>query len=202
MGYPHEHRNLAETVEYGGPCPVYFVSGVEDVESLETLTVGAGGGPHHAAMLPLIERLGRTGSDVHVVNVEPTGGGGTAESVEGTLSALSGEPTVHEISARTVAEGLVATAAEHGGPLFIGATRDRRLRRWVLGSTPDRVIRQARAAGVPVIVFASTQGVSGRLEDYVYPVYRWFRKLRRERRAQNDQFPRGQPAPGDGPSAP
>ena len=136
-------------------------------------------------MLPLIDRLGRTGVDVHVVNVTPTGGGGTPEDVGETLAALSVEPTVHEVSAPTVADGLVSTAAENGGALFIGATRDRRLRRWVLGTRPDRVIARAREAGVPVLVFASTQGVSGRFEDYLYPVYRYLRKLRRERRSRH-----------------
>ena len=190
MGYPHEHRNLAETVEYEAPCPVYFASGVEGMESIETVTVGAGGGPHHAAMLPLIDRLGRSGVAVHVVNVDPAGGG-TPEDVEETLSALSVEPEVHSLTAPNVAEGLVTTAAENGGPLFIGATRNRRLRRWVLGSTPDRVIDLARQEGVPVLVFASTQGVSGRVEDYLYPAYRWARKLLRERRASGDRAPPG-----------
>ena len=182
MGYPHEHRNLAETVEYEAPCPVYFASGVDEMEAIETVTVGAGGGPHHAAMLPLIDRLGRRGVEVHVVNVDPAGGG-TPEDVEETLSALSVEPEVHSLSAPSVAEGLVSSAAENGGPLFIGATRNRRLRRWVLGSTPDRVIDFARDAGVPVLVFASPGGVSGRVEDYLFPVYRYARKLLRERRS-------------------
>mgnify|MGYP000371370343 CR=1 FL=1 len=188
MGYPHEHRTLAESVEYGAPCPVYFASGVEDMGAIETVTVGAGGGPHHAAMLPLIRRLGEEGAAVHVVNVDPAGGGGTPEDVEETVSALVAHPEVHAVSASSVAEGLVASAAERGGPLFIGATRDRRLRRWVLGSTPDRVIALARAADVPVLVFTSTQGVSGRLEDYLYPFYRYARKFVRERRRHtNDE---------------
>jgi len=195
MGYPHQHRNLAETVEYEAPCPVYFASGVEEMESIGTVTVGAGGGPHHASMLPLIDRLGRAGVDVHVVNVSPTAGGGTHEDVGPTLEALAVEPTVHEVSAPTVADGLVETAAEVGGPLFIGATRDRRLRRWVLGSTPDRTIALAREAGVPVLVFASTQGVSGRVEDYLYPVFRYVRKLRRERRSR--RLPAGDVAAGE-----
>ena len=187
MGYPHEHRNLAETVEYEASCPVYFASGVEGMGPIDTVTVGAGGGPHHAAMLPLIDRLGRTGADVHVVNVDPTDGGGTTEDVAATLSALSGKPTVHQLAAPTVADGLVEVAAENGGPLFIGATRDRRLRRWVLGSTPDRVIGLAREAGVPVLVFASAQGVSGRVEDYLYPVYRYGRKLLMGRRRRPER---------------
>jgi len=39
----------------------------------------------------------------------------------------------------------------------------------------------AFGADVPVVVFASTQGISGRFEDYLYPVYRYARKLLKER---------------------
>ena len=43
----------------------------------------------------------------------------------------------HEDETDTVADGLVETVAENGGPLFIGASRTRLLKRWSLGSTHD-----------------------------------------------------------------
>jgi APA family basic amino acid/polyamine antiporter len=182
MGYPEEHTQVAEHVEYKAPCGVLFVSGFTDPTDVEIVNIGAGGGPHHTAVLPLIERLGENGADINVINVDPEGAG-RAETPETTLAALSGAPEVRvqNISAATVAEGLVATAKDNGGILVIGATRTRRLRRWVFGSTPDRVISLADGAGVPVIVYAGPRGVQGPLEDYVYPIYRYFTGSRRGR---------------------
>ena len=74
-----------------------------------------------------------------------------------------------------VADGLVESAEREGGVLVIGASRDRRLSRWVLGSTPDRVVDRAERAGVPVLVYATSGGVQGRIEDYLFPVYRYLR---------------------------
>jgi amino acid transporter/nucleotide-binding universal stress UspA family protein len=184
MGYPEEHPTITETVEYDAPCGVLFASNVDAIEDLSVLTVGAGGGPHHLALLPIVNRLGERGAAIHVVSVAP-GTGGTAEPVEETLAALSGVDSVevHNVSADTVAEGLVSTAVGNGGLLLIGATRDRRLRRWVFGSTPDRTIEFARAADVPVLIYASTSGISGRLEETVFPVYRYLRRHLGERRA-------------------
>ncbi|WP_433624982.1 amino acid permease [Halomicrococcus sp. NG-SE-24] len=180
MGYPKEHEEVAEKVEYEAPCDVAFANGFTEHAGLDTVTVGAGGGPHHAAALALANDLGRRGSDVHVVNVAPRGGGGTVEDIEETLSGLQDVPSVqsHEVTADTVADGLVSSVAERGGVLVIGASRTRQLKRWVLGSTPDRVIQRAEEAGVPVLVYASPTGVSGRLEGLLFPVYRYFHKLR------------------------
>ena len=69
---------------------------------------------------------------------------------------------------------MIESAADHGGVLVIGATRTRRLRRWVFGSTPDRVVDLAEGAGVPVLVYASRRGIRGPLEDYLFPIYRRF----------------------------
>ena len=80
-----------------------------------------------------------------------------------------------EVGAETVAEGLVDGAPETGGVLVIGASRDRRLSRWVFGSTPDRVVQRATGAGVPVLVYATPGGFAGRIEDYLFPVYRYLR---------------------------
>jgi len=183
MGYPEDHRAIAETVEYQAPCGVFFTSNVDKIEDLSTLTVGAGGGPHHQALLGHVNRLGAGGTEVHVVGVEPWRGG-VAEAVEETVAGLAdvGSLEVHEPEAETVADGLVSATVNHGGLLVVGATRNRRLRRWVLGSTPDRIIKQARDADVPVLVYADPSGVSGRIEDYLYPIYRYVHTLLRERR--------------------
>ncbi|PSP79675.1 hypothetical protein BRC81_04010 [Halobacteriales archaeon QS_1_68_20] len=86
------------------------------------------------------------------------------------------------VEAETVAEGLVSTAAENGGPLFVGASRNRGLKRWVLGSTPDLVIDRAGEAGVPVVVYASETALSGRVEDVLFPLYRVYVRMRTGRR--------------------
>jgi amino acid transporter/nucleotide-binding universal stress UspA family protein len=173
MGYPEEHTRIAEQVEYTAPCGVLFASGVVDPD-LSVVNVGSGGGPHHLDVLPLIERMGQAGAELHVINVDPAGGSGRAESSEATIARLSAAPSVQvqNVRAATVADGLVETAAANGGILVIGATRTRRLRRWVFGSTPDRVIELAEGADLPVLVYASPRGVHGPIEDYVYPVYR------------------------------
>jgi APA family basic amino acid/polyamine antiporter len=173
MGYPEEHTRIAERVEYTAPCGVLFASGVSDPDT-SIVNVGAGGGPHHIDLLPLIERMGQEGAELHVINVTPEGGHGRPENAETTITGLSGAPTVEvrNVTAPTVAEGLVTTAADNGGILVIGATRTRRLRRWVFGSTPDRVIELAKGVDLPVLVYASPRGVHGPIEDYIYPVYR------------------------------
>ena len=173
MGYPEEHTRIAESVEYTAPCGVLFASGVSDPDT-SVVNIGAGGGPHHLDLLPLIERMGQEGSELHVINVTPEGGQGRPENTETTISGLSGAPTVEvqNVAATSIAEGLVRTAAENGGILVIGATRTRRLRRWVFGSTPDRVIELAKGEDLPVLVYASPRGVHGPIEDYIYPVYR------------------------------
>ncbi|AZH27095.1 amino acid permease [Haloplanus aerogenes] len=173
MGYPEEHTGIAEQVEYTSPCGVLFASGVSDPDT-SVVNIGAGGGPHHLDLLPLIERMGQEGSALHVINVTPEGSRGRAENAETTISRLSGVSTVEvqNVTAATVAEGLVTTAADNGGILIIGATRTRRLRRWIFGSTPDRVIELAKGVDLPVLVYASPRGVHGPIEDYIYPVYR------------------------------
>ncbi|NHN61366.1 MULTISPECIES: universal stress protein [Halorussus] len=99
--------------------------------------------------------------------------------VRRTLDAFPADPSpeVHEVDADTVAEGLVATAAENGGPLFIGASRTRLLKRWVLGSTPDRVIDRADDLGVPVVVYAQPTGLRDRASEALFPVSRYIRSV-------------------------
>ena len=182
MGYPEESPATAERVEYDAPCDVLYVSGFEDVDldEVPVVNIGAGGGPHHRALLPFINRMAEQGSKIHVINVTPAGGGGTAEEPGDTLNALTAAESVevHNVDAGTVAEGLVSTAAENGGILVIGASRTRGLRRWVLGSTPDRVIDLIVGAGIPVIVYASETNTRGRVEELLFPIYRYIKKWR------------------------
>lgn len=182
MGYPEEHPELTQAVEYRAPCDVVFAAGLGAMEEppIETVTVGAGGGPHHRSSLSIVRALAAQGANVHVVSVTPSEGG-TPEDPEETASALEDlDIDVHQVEADTVAEGLVETAAAEGGVLVIGASRDRRLNQWMFGSTPDRVVDRAETAGVPVLVYASTTGVPERIEDYLFPVYRYLRRrLRR-----------------------
>ncbi|MFC7046339.1 amino acid permease [Halobacteriaceae archaeon GCM10025711] len=108
MGYAEEHPDIAETVQYDAPCDVLYSNGLAEAGSFETVNVGAGGGPHHRALLPLVNALGRSGADVHVINVSPTADtGGTAEDVHDTLDDLPDTETiqVHSVQAASVAEG-------------------------------------------------------------------------------------------------
>ncbi|MEF8979785.1 MAG: amino acid permease, partial [Haloarculaceae archaeon] len=181
MGYPEEHTQVAEQVEYKAPCGVLFASGFVEPTAVDVVNVGAGGGPHHMDLLDIIERMGERGAELHVINVTPEGGIGRPENSEATVAGLSNAPSVqvHNVTAQTIAEGLVEQAAVNGGILVIGATRTRRLRRRVFGSTPDNVIELASGVGLPVLVYASPRGVQGPIEDYLYPVYRYLTGSRR-----------------------
>ncbi|WP_049998427.1 amino acid permease [Halococcus sediminicola] len=183
MGYPEDHEEVTERVEYEAPCDVLFANGFDESIDVSRVNVGAGGGPHHRALLSLVQRMGDAGSELHVISVEPGEEGGTAENLDDTLGPLSGSDVVqvHNVSAPNVAEGLVSTAKENGGMLVIGATRTRRLRRWVFGSTPDRVIDLAEERGVPVIVYAGTTGLTDTIGDWLFPLYRYYRKFTRRR---------------------
>jgi len=116
---------------------------------------------------------------VRIVSVTPAHGG-TTEDPADTVSAFRGlDVDVRAVEAATIADGLVESAASEEGLLVIGASRDRRLRQWVFGSTPDRVVDRAEEAGVPVLVYASPSGVPERIEDNVFPVYRYlYKRLR------------------------
>lgn len=197
MGYPEEHPEVAEQVEFEAPCDVLYAQGFDDPTDVSTVNVGAGGGPHHEASLPLVNEMGAAGTAVHVISVTPTSKEGTAESSEGTLEGLPEATSieVHDVTAPSVAEGLVSTAAENGGMLVIGATRTRRLKRWVFGGTPDRVIERAGDAGVPVIVYASSTGLRKGIEDWLFPLYRYYKQLTTNVRPRGeDQIANSQPS--------
>ncbi len=188
MGYPEEHPEVAKTVEVEAPCDVLYAQGFDDPTDVSTVNIGAGGGPHHEAALPLVSAMGKQGSDLHVISVTPTGKGGTAESTDATLAGLADTASthVHDVTASSVADGLVSTAAENGGLLILGATRTRELKRWIFGSTPDRVIDLAANAGVPVLVYASESGMRQRIEDRLFPLYRYYKQLTSQRRPPRD----------------
>ena len=177
MGYPEDRPALAEQVEFEAPCDVVYASRNASAEALDAVALGVGGGPHQQALLRVANGLGQCGTTVDLVNVSPDGGGGTSEDPADSLSALSSVASVavHNVAADSVADGLVSKADETGGLLLVGASRDRRLRRWVFGSTPDRVVERAASSDVPVLVYASRQGFHRRLEDYLFPVYRYLR---------------------------
>ena len=189
MGYPEEHLAVAQEIEYNAPCDVLFANGFGNSVDVSTVNIGAGGGPHHEASLTLANEMGKGGSDLHVINVTPSGEGGTAEDPEDTLAGLadSASVEVHNVTADSVAEGLVSTASENGGMLLIGATRTRNLKRWVFGSTPDRVIERAAQADVPVIVYASETGLSQRIGSWLFPLYRYYQQLRTQRRPTREE---------------
>ena len=178
MGYPEEHHEVTESVAYNAPCDVVFARGFGEDTDLRKIHVGAGAGPHHRAALPLVDALGSEGTEINLISVSATEEG-TPEDPGETLGALSGDVTtvVHKVTSSTVADGLVATASDDGGVLLIGASRDRRLRQWVFGSTPDQVIELADSAGVPVLIYSSSVGMRGQLEDWLFPIYRYTRKV-------------------------
>jgi amino acid transporter/nucleotide-binding universal stress UspA family protein len=177
MGYPEDNDEITETVEYTAPCDVVFASGYGGGE-IQSVSIGSGGGPHHLAATGLASAFGALDADIHVVSVNP-GSTETSEDPATTVSELGdiGNIQIHNITSSTIAEGLVGQAAETNSLLVIGASRDRRLRQWVFGSTPDKVIQEAREADVPVLVYASSTSVPERFEDYIFPVVQYFRRL-------------------------
>jgi APA family basic amino acid/polyamine antiporter len=187
MGYPEENEEITKKVEYTAPCDVVFASGVGN-EEIDQINIGAGGGPHHLAAAEFVRNLGEQGLEVNVISVHPSGEGTTEDPAQ-TVSELSSVPDLHvyNVSAASIAEGLVTKSHEEGGVLIIGASRDRRLRQWVFGSTPDAVIDRAKLDDVPVLIYASSPSVPERIEDYLFPVYRYLRKLRTGRGTQSEE---------------
>ena len=187
MGYPERHLDMAETVEHKAPCDVFFASGGVAEPDLSTVTIGAGGGPHHRALLPLVNKLGKGGTTVHLVNVQSPNGRGTKEEPSTTLDELDEVETthVHNVTADSVAGGLVDAAKENGGYLIVGASRDRWLRQWVFGSTPDEVVALAAEEDVPVLVYASRTGIPGWIREHMFPVTRYLRRRIRKDRGRS-----------------
>ncbi|MFC5972629.1 amino acid permease [Halomarina salina] len=177
MGLPEEHPEVTERVEYEAPCGVLFVGDVPEPSSDRPLVIGTGEGPHQVELLSMVRRLGEAGIPVVVANVTPSEGG-TSEHPESTLTRLEGvEVDVVDVTAPTVAAGLVEVAEERGGTLVVGASRTRRLDRWMFGSTPDRAVDLANDHDVPVAVYAHSTGVPDAITSTLFPVYRYARKL-------------------------
>jgi nucleotide-binding universal stress UspA family protein len=187
MGYPEENDEITKEVEYTAPCDVVFASGIGNRE-IKQINIGAGGGPHHLAAAQFVRTLGEQGLGVNVISVDPAGEG-TSEDPAATVSELSGVPDLHvyNVSATSIAEGLVTKTKEEGGVLVIGASRDRRLRQWVFGSTPDAVVERAKLDDIPVLIYASSTSVPERIEDYLFPVYQYLSKLRDRPGKQPDE---------------
>lgn len=179
MGYPEDRPDITEAVEYKAPCDVLFASGVDAPLDVSTITIGVGGGPHHDRLLDVASQLAHRGTTVHVVNVEPTGKSGTPEDIERTLERFDDRDRVevHTIEAENVAEALLDVATDVGGPLLVGASRNRVFRRSVFGSNADRVVRRS-SLDVPVLVYASETGLRGRLQSALFLPYRYLLKLR------------------------
>ncbi|WP_267639951.1 amino acid permease [Haloarchaeobius amylolyticus] len=177
MGYPEKNVAAVEKVEYDAPCDTVFVDGEMADADFDRVVVGAGAGPHHEALLASAPSLVQSGGQVHVVSVVPRGNDGTPEDAAETTAAFD-EATVehHDVHSSDVATSLVLAAEEHDAVLLVGASRTRRLRRWVFGSTPDRVVERADEAGVPVLVYAAESGAQRRLEEWSFPVYRYLRR--------------------------
>lgn len=176
MGAPEDHPEVVETVERQAPCDVAYAFGFTPETSFDVVNVGAGAGPNHRALLPLLDAMGARGSEIHVIRVDPHVGG-SSESVQVTLNGLPNTETieVNNVQEQSVAKGLVQGARRNGGPLFIGASRDQLFKRWLFGSTPDRTIELAEEAGVPVIVYRGPATVSGHLGEAGFVAYRFLR---------------------------
>lgn len=121
-----------------------FLNELSDRTDLSTVTIGAGGGPHHENLTGLASALADHGPTVHVVNVTPTGKEGTSEHAEDTLAKFDERDAVdvHRVESDDIAEALADVATHVGGPLFVGASRNRVFRRYFFGDVADQVIRQ------------------------------------------------------------
>ncbi len=178
LGYPEQHRTIAEQIQRKTPCDVIYAHGADGSIAFDTINVGAGGGPNHKAALSFVNSFGQNGSDIHVINVTPEYSG-TPETIQSTLDGLADTETVeiHNVETKNVASGLVDTAKENGGILVIGSSRDHIFRQWLFGSTPDHVVDLAEQNDIPVFIYRTSASVTGRLEDLVFVGYRFLRRL-------------------------
>jgi nucleotide-binding universal stress UspA family protein len=178
LGHPTRHRAIVEEVLQKAPDDVIYASGAHRELDFATVNVGAGGGPNHAASLAVVDRMGRRGTEVHLVRVDPQASG-TPERVEATLGALEETSTVqvHTVEDRDVARGLVRAAREQGGPLLVGGSRDHVLKQWMLGSTPDRAIEEGLRFDVPVLVYQANPAERSDISDAVWAGYRFLRGI-------------------------
>ena len=68
-------------------------------------------------------------------------------------------------------------ATENGGPLFIGSSRTRLVKRWIPGSTSDQAIERVDVPGVRVIVYAKSTGITDCMNEAMTPLGRIIRRF-------------------------
>lgn len=169
MGYPQQSQRVASTVKAKAPCDVAFERDMDE-ESFDRITIGAGSGPHHNELLPLVSRMGAEESKIFLVSVNPESGGSeedTGPSVEKLTENEDIEFEVQNVTADSVAEGLVEKAQENNSSLMIGATRDSVLRQRLAGSTPDRVAEMTYGSDVPILIYGKHDDLTTKLESLV-----------------------------------
>lgn len=168
MGYPrNSSNNIESTVKAKAPCDIAFESDLTE-DSFDRITIGAGSGPHHNALLPIVSSMGSRDSKIFLVSVNPEGGGSKEDVSESVDSLTNGEDIefeIQEISADSVAQGLVEQAKKNNSSLMIGATRDSVLRTTLTGSTPDRVSELSYKEDAPLLIYGKHDDLTTKLES-------------------------------------
>lgn len=179
MGYPTEHELLVQSIQRNAPCEVAYLNQNIAEADFESIVLGAGGGEHHDISVKFGKLFGAAKSKITLAGVRPSAGG-TEEEIGSVTEEFEGLERGFEVVSRdanSVATGLIEIADEKNATLFIGVSRDSLLSQWLLGSTPDRVIDQARAKDIPVIVYGAESTVSNRISNWVFVLYRTVRSL-------------------------
>lgn len=169
MGYPEDSGRVASTVKTRSPCDVAFQRDLT-ADSLDRITIGAGSGPHHTALLPLVSNLGSEESKVFLVSVKPESGGSEedpSDSVDKLTENEDIEFEVQNISSSSVSKGLTEKAKSNDSCLMIGSTRDSILRERLTGSTPDRVAEMAYEDNIPILIYGRHEDLSTKARSAV-----------------------------------
>lgn len=167
MGYPRDSDNIESTVKTKAPCDVAFERDLTG-DAFDRITIGAGSGPHHNALLPVVSSMGSRNSKIFLVSVNPEDGGSQEDVSDSVDSLTNGEDIefeVQEVSADSVAQGLVEQAEKNNSSLMIGATRDSVLRTTLTGSTPDRVSELAYKKDTPLLIYGKHDDLTTKMES-------------------------------------
>jgi amino acid transporter/nucleotide-binding universal stress UspA family protein len=167
MGYPRDSDNIESTVKTKAPCDVAFERDLTG-DAFDKITIGAGSGPHHNALLPVVSSMGSRNSKIFLVSVNPEDGGSQEDVSDSVDSLMNGEDIefeVQEVSADSVAQGLVEQADKNNSSLMIGATRDSVLRTTLTGSTPDRVSELSYKKDIPILIYGKHDDLTTKLES-------------------------------------